>query len=362
MAYTSEISVISDSTLLDLHSMVSATSPRSSQRRFLVFKIFRIRFGDSVFPGIVQWHPDLQQYAPGVSEPNPFLCDLELDLSSLVKKKGIRLPWITNDLLKSINDSLHFTQGLQWRKFSRDDSIDFLVDSLQKRWDDGISLPAYVVADMLNHYVASVDLGSQTALFNLLEMEYGLQLCSILLPLMHTRSHWERRQNMTAERHDIEAGTLAAHFCHIKDNWPLPVPQDVKDSCVCMFREKTCWPETFPCAVCSRELCKGEPLPVKCYSFAEVDESFKKKLHLELLAVNSAEHHPEPVGHPMLYDCMLEPSGCIDELFNICVPCETVLKDGRLPKYALRNQLFRGALPVYFNDMMWVEEMVCSVY
>ncbi|KAK0502569.1 hypothetical protein EDD18DRAFT_1044710, partial [Armillaria luteobubalina] len=46
----------------------------------------------------------------------------------------------------------------------------------------------------------------------------------------------------------------------------------------------------------------------------------------------------------------------------ICVPCETMLKDGRLLKYALRNQLFRGALPVYFNDVMWVEEMVCSVY
>ncbi|KAK0441718.1 uncharacterized protein EV420DRAFT_1219265, partial [Desarmillaria tabescens] len=46
----------------------------------------------------------------------------------------------------------------------------------------------------------------------------------------------------------------------------------------------------------------------------------------------------------------------------ICMYCENMLKDGHLPKYAIRNQLFRGALPAYFKDITWVEEMVCSVY
>ncbi|PBK58904.1 hypothetical protein ARMSODRAFT_899971, partial [Armillaria solidipes] len=59
---------------------------------------------------------------------------------------------------------------------------------------------------------------------------------------------------------------------------------------------------------------------------------------------------------------MVEPSGCVDGLFNVCVHCENKLKDGRLPKYAIRNQLFRGALPAYFKDITWVEEMVCSIY
>ncbi|KAK0441452.1 uncharacterized protein EV420DRAFT_1650053 [Desarmillaria tabescens] len=232
MAYASEVSVMPDSTVFDLHSQLAGASARSDRRRFSVFELFHIRFGDSVFPGIIRWHQGLQSYAPDTCELNDLFCDLELDFSSFVKKKGIQLPRITNTMLKAINDLLHFTRCLCWCKISRDDYIDFLVDSLQKRWDDGITTPGYLIADMLNHYIASVDLQSQTALFDLLEVEYGVQLCCILLPPMHVHSRRERHQNMMAEQHNMETDNLAAHFHNIKESWPLPVPQDVKNRCI----------------------------------------------------------------------------------------------------------------------------------
>ncbi len=319
-----------DSVIFDLHSQLAGVSVRSD-RRFSVFELFRTRFGDSVFPGIICWHQGLQSYAPDTCEPNHFFSELELNFSSFVKRKGIRLPRITNTTLKGVNDSLHFTRRLRRRKISRNDYIDFLVDSLQKRWDDGLTTPGYLIADMLNHYVAFVDLQSQTALFDLLEAEYGVQLCCVLLPSMHIRSRRERRQNITAEWRNMETDNLAAHFHNITENWPLPVPQDVKNRCIREFRENTCWPDTFPCAVCSRDLVKGEPLTVKRYPFAEVDKTFAERFHFDLLAVDDAEHRPECVEHPVLRDCMVELSGCVDDLFNLCVNCENQLKMGVYP-------------------------------
>ncbi|KAF9509417.1 hypothetical protein BS47DRAFT_1258795, partial [Hydnum rufescens UP504] len=33
-----------------------------------------------------------------------------------------------------------------------------------------------------------------------------------------------------------------------------------------------------------------------------------------------------------------------------------------LPKFALKNKLYRGVLPAQFHDITWVEELVCSPY
>jgi len=34
----------------------------------------------------------------------------------------------------------------------------------------------------------------------------------------------------------------------------------------------------------------------------------------------------------------------------------------KIPRFALANNLFRGMLPVQFNDLTWVEENVCAIY
>ncbi|KAK0219144.1 hypothetical protein IW262DRAFT_1235322, partial [Armillaria fumosa] len=59
---------------------------------------------------------------------------------------------------------------------------------------------------------------------------------------------------------------------------------------------------------------------------------------------------------------LLDPRGYIDGLLNVCHACEARLRNGYLPMYALRNDLFRGTLPEEFRDLTWVEEMVCAIY
>ncbi|KIO18773.1 hypothetical protein M407DRAFT_49732, partial [Tulasnella calospora MUT 4182] len=46
----------------------------------------------------------------------------------------------------------------------------------------------------------------------------------------------------------------------------------------------------------------------------------------------------------------------------LCEDCRSTLRKGQMPRYALANALYRGHLPDEFEDLTWVEEMVCCIY
>ncbi|KIO24584.1 hypothetical protein M407DRAFT_49408, partial [Tulasnella calospora MUT 4182] len=46
----------------------------------------------------------------------------------------------------------------------------------------------------------------------------------------------------------------------------------------------------------------------------------------------------------------------------LCEDCRGSLSPRKVPRFALANRLFRGMLPDRFQDLTWVEEMVCSIY
>ncbi|KAG2749901.1 hypothetical protein P692DRAFT_201712275, partial [Suillus brevipes Sb2] len=48
---------------------------------------------------------------------------------------------------------------------------------------------------------------------------------------------------------------------------------------------------------------------------------------------------------------------------NVCGLCYASLrKPDRIPRLALKNKLFRGDLPVQFQDLTWIEEKICAIY
>ncbi|KIO31008.1 hypothetical protein M407DRAFT_221469 [Tulasnella calospora MUT 4182] len=49
-------------------------------------------------------------------------------------------------------------------------------------------------------------------------------------------------------------------------------------------------------------------------------------------------------------------------VFYLCEDCRGSLSRRKVPRFALANELFRGTLPDRFQDLTWVEEMVCSIY
>lgn len=50
------------------------------------------------------------------------------------------------------------------------------------------------------------------------------------------------------------------------------------------------------------------------------------------------------------------------QCLSFCLECLMALRHKKLPRYALANHLFCGTLPAEFQDLTWIEEMVCSIY
>ena len=64
---------------------------------------------------------------------------------------------------------------------------------------------------------------------------------------------------------------------------------------------------------------------------------------------------------------MLEKQGVVEDtvdsaIINICSDCLTYLEKGKIPRFALANCLYRGELPLQFQDLTWVEEKICALY
>ncbi|KAG2738320.1 hypothetical protein P692DRAFT_201731408, partial [Suillus brevipes Sb2] len=65
---------------------------------------------------------------------------------------------------------------------------------------------------------------------------------------------------------------------------------------------------------------------------------------------------------------MLDKAGIVEDspdstTLNVCAECFTALsKENRVPRFALANNLYRGELPKYFEDLTWVEEKICAIY
>ena len=47
---------------------------------------------------------------------------------------------------------------------------------------------------------------------------------------------------------------------------------------------------------------------------------------------------------------------------NVCSQCYSSLAKEKIPRFALKNNLYQGQLPTYFHDLTWVEEMACAIY
>ncbi|KZT40205.1 hypothetical protein SISSUDRAFT_975567, partial [Sistotremastrum suecicum HHB10207 ss-3] len=47
---------------------------------------------------------------------------------------------------------------------------------------------------------------------------------------------------------------------------------------------------------------------------------------------------------------------------QVCHDCRSSLMRSKIPRFSLRNGLYRGSLPHDLRDLTWVEEMCCAVY
>ncbi|KAK0430665.1 hypothetical protein EV421DRAFT_1912604 [Armillaria borealis] len=226
---------------------------------------------------------------------------------------------------------------------SRNRHLENLHLSLLKRWRELTALPSAAVADILNCYDAVVELKSTFSVLTVMESEFGSSICNVVLPPIHDHHRRVVWQCVRRVAHDSSDEGLAEHFEQVASEWPQVVPLETKLECARHYLQGTKWPKAYTCSVCARELNHGDFLPVNRYSEVDIP-TMVMDLHFNLLIASDCERPDteDVISHPMLSKYMLEPKGFVDGVLHVCTECESELRKGRLPMFALCNGLYRG--------------------
>lgn len=149
------------------------------------------------------------------------------------------------------------------------------------------------------------------------------------------------------------------------ENWPQPVPESTLKECYTSYRNSIQYIPLSICASCGADDRQrtGSYIPVS--SLPPMDN----------LVVN--DHHILEHSDPSRFKyidkrldgLLLQPKGiravdraCSQVELYLCSSCYAALSKHNMPRLALNNNLYRGELPSYLQDITWVEEMACALY
>lgn len=198
---------------------------------------------------------------------------------------------------------------------------------------------------------------------------YGANIIDFLSSPLLSASELKKQK-----RHAEKEAALLVHIQKHADcvlNWPQKIPEIIKLNSAHNYCIGSQWKMPLICAVCAQQT---EGVNVQKI---EVSPDMYDRLHLDLLLAEqnySIENcnleccsTQYCYGVDILHNHMLSTEGIVVDKINvpmiqICDICEKDLQINKLPKFALANNLYRGVLPKEFEDLTWVEEMICSIY
>lgn len=149
-------------------------------------------------------------------------------------------------------------------------------------------------------------------------------------------------------------------------DWPRVVPQHTMINCCRNYFNGTVWVKPQTCAVCARARFNTK---MKLLLLPSADDTFSLFNALRI-PMSSTLHNSQQFlfNHPSLDNVMLCSDGISthEDGVEICVcnDCYSPLvrSPHLIPKFALKNNLYRGVLPETLHDITWVEEQVCALF
>jgi hypothetical protein len=149
-------------------------------------------------------------------------------------------------------------------------------------------------------------------------------------------------------------------------DWPQITPQHVVLDCCRNYFDATVWTKPQTCAVCARARTGTKSK----WLLVPFTDCALPLLNILRIPATSPLHDTEPFvfQHLALNNTMLHSDGIhvVEGGVKLCIcyDCYTPLSatPPRVPKFALKNNLYRGSLPNHLLDITWVEEQVCALY
>jgi Helitron helicase-like domain at N-terminus/AAA domain len=162
---------------------------------------------------------------------------------------------------------------------------------------------------------------------------------------------------------------LLMHHQLLVNTWPqIPDPLFVQQRCKDYVKATSISPRR-PCICCGRSFLFSDL--AQLFVFSLNDPPVAPPHPLCILQANRSERHsafPFSSSVPALeglwifhaYALLNAPAHTVSLPF--CAECSSSLTAGKLPRFSLKNNLFRGVLPPEFSDLSWIEEKVCALH
>lgn len=144
--------------------------------------------------------------------------------------------------------------------------------------------------------------------------------------------------------------------------WPKTVPLDTKMDCARAYVKATTWTQQEVCAVCNRRRRK-----VRMHKCAVPYDVSSLPMNLQELQLTNPYIIEKPKDsdefqhkHSILNTIMLSKAGIVENddteqyILSVCNVCHSSLTSRRLnhiPKFSLKNNLYRGYLPEKFRSL-----------
>jgi Helitron helicase-like domain at N-terminus/PIF1-like helicase len=176
-----------------------------------------------------------------------------------------------------------------------------------------------------------------------------------------------------SQRAVSHAATINAKIEHrqtIFDSWPQVIESEqIQEYCTAYLKATTI-SVPRPCVCCGRSF--FAELLSKSFSFSLDDRSLPDGHQLLILRADTsfAQDFVAPfslltpiLDGIMLFHAYIDVS-LPDRKLNLetCVECSSSLSRQCIPKFSLRNNLYRGVLPDDLKDITWIEEKVCALH
>jgi hypothetical protein len=249
--------------------------------------------------------------------------------------------------------------------YSFRDLSDYMIRSICERIRN-LSHPSVDILTYIRcfnpHYIADNCQTEKDLIILFLQQEYGADLLLKLLGDINQRKNKQRQQRQV--KHLVDTFQANRDFwTSIEVNWPIAPALQTNLRCMQNYFHGSQWSYSAVCAVCSRK--KNSSDFVTTTVNPNSKESKVTLENFEILRCHDSRIQAEFefISNPDLNGLMLDQQGInLDRSINVCDGCLSKLQQMELPKFALKNELYRGRVPKEFSDLTWIEEMVCCVY
>ncbi len=172
----------------------SMTGTGNRKRWANIFRLFQTEFSDLMFPRLIRPHGNNNHYRSSIQAYNAELGWMDPKLNIATFKKCVRC--IPLARLKPCVQLLHYSHCKCLLSAPREEMQEALRLLTLQQWKEFIIMPLGMISEILNCYVANVDLLSPYTICDVMDQEFSKDLCASVLPPIRSRRATQKWWNL----------------------------------------------------------------------------------------------------------------------------------------------------------------------